>query len=466
MNVLLLSTYDLGHQPFGLASPAAWLRDAGADVSLLDLAIDALDADAVRRAGLIAIHLPMHTATRLGLALAPRLRSLNPGAHLCFFGLYAPLNEGLLREIGAETILGGEFEHGLAALYARLAASGGEADADEGQREPVLSLAKQDFQVPDRRGLPELQRYAYLDLGLGQRRTAGYTEASRGCKHNCRHCPVVPVYQGRFRAIAPDVVLADIRAQAAAGAEHITFGDPDFFNGPGHALRIVEALHEELPDLTYDVTIKVEHLIKQRRHLGTLARTGCLFVTTAVESVDDRVLTLLKKDHTQADFVRAVHLTRDAGLTLSPTFLPFTPWTTAQGYVELLRAVADLKLVENVAPVQLSIRLLLPNGSPMMDLAELKPHAGAFDPDALSYPWRHPDADVDALQKNIAQIAEQGEAADETRGQIFHRMWRAAHAAAGLAAPALDSGQAPPVPRMSEPWFCCAEPTAGQLAAL
>ena len=106
--------------------------------------------------------------------------------------------------------------------------------------------------------------------------------------------------------VQPDVVLADIRQQVAAGAEHITFGDPDFFNGPTHAMRIVEALHREWPAVTYDATIKIEHLLKHRDLLPRLRETGCLFVTSAVESVDDAVLAKLDKGHTRADFIEVV----------------------------------------------------------------------------------------------------------------------------------------------------------------
>jgi radical SAM superfamily enzyme YgiQ (UPF0313 family) len=90
--------------------------------------------------------------------------------------------------------------------------------------------------------LPPLEKYAQLVLPGGARRTVGYTEASRGCKHLCRHCPVVPVYQGHFRIVQREVVMEDIRRQVAAGARHITFGDPDFFNGIGHAVELVRAL--------------------------------------------------------------------------------------------------------------------------------------------------------------------------------------------------------------------------------
>lgn len=469
MKVLLVSTYELGHQPFGLASPAAWLAEAGAEVSCFDLAVEMLDEDAIRTAGLIAVYLPMHTATRLASTVVPRIRALNPAAHLCFYGLYAPLNEAFVRtELGGGTVLGGEFESGLVNLYKRLSANGSDALAP--QSEPIISLIKQNFCVPQREGLPPLSRYAYVEMGRLGRRTVGYTEASRGCKHLCRHCPVVPVYDGRFFVVPRDVVIEDIRQQVASGAEHITFGDPDFFNGVGHAIRLVEEFHRQFPDLTYDVTIKVEHLLKNTHYLETLTRTGCLFVTTAVESVNDRILTILDKGHTRNDFIRLVGLTRDANLTLSPTFIPFLPWTTPKVYLDLLRLLAVLELVDYVAPVQLSIRLLVPEGSRLLVIPEMQQHLGHLDATALSYRWTYLDPSTDVLQRQVHRAVEAGEALGCNRREIFTEVWRLANEACGLNAPDLeasDPSDAPiHVPRLSEPWYCCAEPTETQLTEI
>ncbi|MGH9554451.1 MAG: radical SAM protein, partial [Terriglobales bacterium] len=316
MNVLLLSAYESGHQPFGLASPAAWLREDGFCVGVLDLSQTLLNEEAVRDASLIAFYLPMHTATRISLRVIARAAALNPTAHLCAYGLYAPPNAEMLRRSGVDAILGGEFESGLLALAQRLRASGAGNGIDP-QREPEINLERQQFRVPDRSGLPELEHYSHLVLPDGAECVAGYTEASRGCKHLCRHCPIVPVYGGKFRIVDRDVVLEDVRRQVAAGARHITFGDPDFFNGVRHALELVEALHREHPLVSYDVTIKVEHLLKQSQHLATLRSTGCAFVTTAVESLDDRVLALLDKGHTRADFFQLVERFREADLVLA-----------------------------------------------------------------------------------------------------------------------------------------------------
>jgi radical SAM superfamily enzyme YgiQ (UPF0313 family) len=457
MTVLLISTYELGRQPFGLASPAAWLRAAGNEVRALDLSRDSLDEDAVRAARLICFYLPMHTATRIAMSVIPRVRELNPSAQLCAYGLYAPVNAQLLRKMGVATILGGEFEEGLVSLSRRLTAEGPGAQP---QVEPEISLARQKFLVPEREGLPPLERYARLTLPDGSTQVVGYTEASRGCKHLCRHCPIVPVYNGAFRIVQQEVVLEDIRRQVAAGAQHITFGDPDFFNGPAHALAIVRELHREHPALTYDVTIKVEHLLRHDDELRALRETGCAFVTTAVESLDDRVLALLDKGHTRADFLRVVESMREAGLFLVPTFVAFTPWLTLESYEDLLRTLARLDLVESVPPVQLAIRLLIPDGSRLLELPEVRALAGPFDEQALTWRWRHPTPRVDQFQRDLEGVIARLSKSGGSRPAIFAEAWKLLHQVMKREEP-VESLPATPliaarctIPYLTEPWYC------------
>jgi radical SAM superfamily enzyme YgiQ (UPF0313 family) len=460
LRVVLISTYELGHQPFGLASPAAWLREAGAQVTCLDLAVERLDESVIAAADLVAFYVPMHTATRLAASFVGRVKRINPNAHLCFFGLYAPVNEEYLREIGAGTILGGEFEEGLVALVERLAAPETPPSRQPAQSEPMISLTRQQFLVPDRSQLPGLERYARVKLPGGGSRIAGYTEASRGCKHLCRHCPIVPVYGGRFFVVQPDVVLEDMARQVEAGAEHITFGDPDFFNGPTHAMRIVAELHRRFPRLTYDAIIKVEHLLQHAGHLATLRDTGCLFITSAVEAVDDDILEIFDKRHTREQFVRAVSLCREVGLNLNPTFVTFNPWITLAGYRDLLSTILELDLVGNVSPIQYAIRLLIPRGSRLLELPLVQEFVGDFDPQALAYPWTHPDPRMDQLHADVLAVVGGNQTSGEDRYAIFARVWELTEAA-GEAAPsdpfALTATGVPsrePIPHLSEPWYC------------
>lgn len=490
MKVVLISTYELGRQPFGLASPAAWLRETGAEVACVDVSRQPLPEAAVRDAELIAFYVPMHTATRLAVALLPAVREMNSRARLCFYGLYAPVNESYLRSLGIDFIFGGEFEEGLAELVT----AGNEKGLTSGAKTPFegaallpelkpclptgglrppkrqtaeragsVSLARQRFRVPDRSSLPRLEGYARLLMPDGESRITGYTEASRGCKHLCRHCPIVPVYNGVFRVVDREIVLEDIRQQVAAGAQHITFGDPDFFNGIGHAIPLVEALHREFPRLTYDVTIKVEHLLKHQDCLRALRDTGCLFVTSAVESVDNAVLEKLAKKHTRADFLRVIELFDEIGLTLAPTFVAFTPWTTLENYCELLRTIREQELIENVPPIQLAIRLLIPAGSRLLELPDVQQNVGPFDAEKLVYPWKHANACVDALCERLQQIVHSGEKMKLPRARIFERIEEAAYEALGgraadeyrsriRSAPVLAARAT--IPYLNEPWYC------------
>ena len=460
--VLLLSTYELGRQPFGLASPAAWLRRAGIEVRAADLSRDRLSTLPVERARLVAFYLPMHTATRLALPVIDRVRELNPTARLCAYGLYAPLAADVLRAHGVETILGPEFEQDLT----ELAMSPNQPDRtrpNQAQPDGTRATPAQPGRailprlaliVPDRRDLPDLDRYAALQMPDGTRRTTGYTEASRGCKHLCRHCPIVPVYDGQFRIVARDVVLDDIAAQVERGARHITFGDPDFFNGPTHARRLVEALAARFPGLSYDVTIKVEHLLTHATLLPVLRDTGCLVVTSAVEAVDDDILERLAKGHTRADVERLADLMREAGLPLAPTFVAFTPWTTLESYLDLLETIARLGWVESVASIQLAIRLLLPEGSRLLELPDIRAITAPVDAVALVHGWHHDDARVDALQRDVQRLV--GSRLHASRREVFDAVLQMAAHAAGRA-PLFRDEPRPAratVPYLTEPWYC------------
>ena len=455
MRVLLVSTYDLGRQPFGLASPAAWLRRAGVEVDCADTSRESLSDDAIRRADAVALYLPMHTATRLAAAAIERTRVVNPDATLIAYGLYAPLNAAWLRERGVSHVVGPEAEEELVRIAtSQPPTTNVQPPTSNSHRERIPKLQ---FIQPDRSTLLPLQRYAALQMPDGSRRVVGSTESTRGCKHLCRHCPIVPVYRGAFRAIPVDVVLEDVRMQITAGAQHVSFGDPDFFNGPSHARRVVERLAAEHPGVGYDVTIKIEHLLKHADMLPLLRDTGCLFVTSAVESIDPVVLHALRKGHTREDFVRAVELCRAAGVRLSPTFVPFTPWTTAAGYVDLLDQLRALELEEDVAPIQLGIRLLVTADSALLELDEIRGGIASFDPESLTYPWRHADASVDTLQMQVMHLV--SAMREAPRHEIFDAIDAAARAAAH-ASPRAASPRAhvPAAPHMTEAWYCCAEP--------
>src|SRR5215213_621602 len=430
MRVLLVSTYELGHQPLHVASPAAALRAAGHEVRCLDLAVERWRPQDVEWAERVAFSVPMHTAMRLAVKAAEAVRRARPELPICLYGLYAPVSRDRTLGRVADRLIAGEYEPALVRW-----ASG---HRDGGAPEPLIQLGRDAFQVPARDLLPPLERYAHLALD-GEERTVGYVEASHGCVHMCRHCPIPSVYDGRIRIVAADTVLADIEQLAAAGARHITFGDPDFLNGRKHSLSIVREMHARFPDLTFDCTTKVEHVLEFAHLWPELAACGCLFVVTAVELLNDEILARLDKGHTARQAADAVALLREHGIEPRPSLMPFTPWTTHDDLVEIVRFVERHDLVGNVDPVQLSIRLLVPEGSLL--LARDDWERGGYDADALGYPW---ESELDALQRRIAAIAEDGGpgAYARIREEI-------------LGEPAqIAAGSVEGRPRLTEPWFC------------
>lgn len=456
MRLLLVSTYELGHQPLHLAAPAAALRAAGHEVRTLDTSVEAWAKEPVDWADAVAFSVPMHTAMRLALRAAASVRAARPELPICLYGLYATVSRDLT--VGpdglADHVIAGEYDKELVAWADALGRPAPPAS-------PVLvDLGRRRLdRPPDRFGLPPLERYAHLALD-GEERPVGYVEASRGCIHRCGHCPVPVVYDGRIRIVAEDIVLADIERLVETGARHVTFGDPDFLNGPQHSRRVVAAMHERWPELTFDCTVKVDHVLRHSGVWPEFAAAGCLFVVSAFETVHEETLVRLGKGHTAGDAAAAVYLLRSHGIEIRPSFLPFTPWTALDEVADIVDFVAALDLVPNVDPVQYTIRLLVPQGSLLEPMLAAEGRLGPYDAARLSWTWASEDPAVDELQTRLTALVEGAQTAGEPIALIYRRVQDAVWAAAGRQA----AGFCPPLrpvtarterrPRLTEPWFC------------
>ncbi len=479
--ILFVSCYELGHQPIGIAQPMGFLEQAGFAPDGLDIAVENIDETPLRLARFVGISVPMHTALRLGVRVAQLIRTINPACHICFYGLYASINAEYVLQALADSVVGGEYEIPLVSLIKALDL-GQPISLLEGvgsrnrvvgpwlQRGYASTASTIPHPIPSRSGLPTLDRYARLQQN-GTERLVGYVEASRGCLHHCLHCPIVPVYEGRFFLVPEAVVLEDIRRQVHAGATHITFGDPDFLNGPGHSMSIVRAMHEEFPHLTFDFTAKIEHLLKRRNLMPHLRAQGCLFVISAVESFSDSVLDLLQKGHTGADIITALGILREAGISLRPSLVAFTPWTSLDDYLHMLDMVEEHDLIDATDPVQLSIRLLVPPGSALLDKSDIQRFLDPLDQAGFQYPWTHQDERMDRLHQAVRAIVEASAKEEEDAMVTFGRIRAIADEIAGRhAEPStrtrVSRPDRPKPPRLTESWFCCAEPTTQQFRPL
>src|SRR2546421_2667771 len=458
-DILLISCYELGHQPFHLASLCAKLQQAGYAPVTVDTAVATLTEEAISRARLVAISVPMHTALRLGQQVALRVRSINPSTLICFYGLYALLNADYVLLDTIDAAIGGEYEGPFLNYVAAVEQGKTESIAGVATRQSKSGpwIKRTSFIAPVRLDLPSPDHYARLETN-GVASLAGYTETTRGCKHTCMHCPITPIYQGRFFVIPAEIVLADIRAQVNQGVRHITFGDPDFFNGPGHAMRITRALHQEFPDITFDATIKIEHLLKHQHLLPELKSLGCSFIVSAVESLNDNVLYHLDKGHTSADVAEAFDLMARVGISLRPSLMPFSPWETLESYIILLNFFEERRLIEQVDPVHFSIRLLVPPGSALLDTAGSMQRVRELDAASFTYRWRHPDKRMDVLHKHVTAVVEEAEHTKSNVIETFFLIKAMALAAAGkdlkVDEAVQEYGTPKVLPHLTESWFC------------
>jgi len=457
MNVLLLSLYDLGRQPVHVASPAAALRQSGHEVEVVDFAVDELDTKSLDRADAVAISVPMHTAKRLGDNLTAQIRTYRPELPVAHYGLYAGVGDGHI-EGRIDAVMTGEYEPALTEWVAALETS------STTLKQRTDHLGQSDFVTPDRGDLPPLDSYARMEFN-GASVLVGAVEASHGCRHRCRHCPIPAVYDGRLRVVPQDVVLDDIGQLVDAGAGHITFGDADFLNAPPHSKSILERAHEAHPKVTFDATVKVEHILKHRDEWERLAAQNLLFLVSAFESVDEDTLSILDKGHNVDDMAKAIEIVRGAGMHIRPTWLPFLPWTETDHVSSMLRFIVGHDLSAATDPVQLAIKLLIPKGSLLETHRSVAPYLTTYDPDGLTWGWEFADPEVDILQKEVEMIAADASDCGQEVSSTLASIWEAVAQRTGD-----DVGVFPQhstaVPRLTESWFCCAEPTNTQTTSL
>jgi hypothetical protein len=186
-----------------------------------------------------------------------------------------------------------------------------------------------------------------------------------------------------------------------------------------------------------------------------------LFVTSAFEACDDRVLALLEKGHTRADLDAALAGTRRAGLVLRPTWVAFTPWGSLEGFVEMLDFIETRGLVRHTQAVQYALRLLLPPGSPLNAVLQAEGRLGAFDRELLTHAWRHEDERVESLQARLQSLVESEASRHKHDANGALRTFALVKVAAlealtGRPHPQVEIRSQPrgAVPGLTESWFC------------
>ena len=437
MKILLLSFYDLGKQPKIISELYKKLDNGSNQIDIVDYSIEEKNLT-LDNYDVLGIYASMHTASVLA---EQYLRDRKLPNKLFVFGLYANVFSEMFSNFQSiHSFDSDELESLL-----------------EVQLNPNYSFK---HSVPDRTILPSITDYSHIVDGSNNL-IAGSVETTYGCKHECTHCPVPIEFKGMFKTFGTEKIITDVTNQVEEGAKHISFNDPDFFNGPKHALKILQLLNEKHPSITYDSTIKVEHILKYPDYFQELKNLNMLFVISAFETTNDHVLNILQKNHSFNDLNKAVELSLENNIDIRPTWMPFSPWTEQNDLISIIKLIEKYKLRETVDPIQLTIKLLVPKNSLILKRPEMKEYLLDYDPSSFSYAWKYKFPNIDNIQNELFTYVLQHESENEYAQYLGLVDILESHTNETLLNSEKYSQRI--VPKLSETWFCCAEPNKIQL---
>lgn len=437
MKILLLSFYDLGKQPKIISELHKKLDNGSNQIDIVDYSIEEKNLT-LDNYDVLGIYASMHTASVLA---EQYLRDRKLPNKLFVFGLYANVFSEMFSNFQSiHSFDSDELESLL-----------------EVQLNPNYSFK---HSVPDRTILPSITDYSHIVDGSNNL-IAGSVETTYGCKHECTHCPVPIEFKGMFKTFGTEKIITDVTNQVEEGAKHISFNDPDFFNGPKHALKILQLLNEKHPSITYDSTIKVEHILKYPDYFQELKNLNMLFVISAFETTNDHVLNILQKNHSFNDLNKAVELSLENNIDIRPTWMPFSPWTEQNDLISIIKLIENYKLRETVDPIQLTIKLLVPKNSLILKRPEMKEYLLDYDPASFSYAWKYKFPNIDNIQNELFTYVLQHESENEYTQYLGLVDILESHTNETLLNSEKYSQRI--VPKLSETWFCCAEPNKIQL---
>lgn len=437
MKILLLSFYDLGKQPKIISELYKKLDNGSNQIDIIDYSIEEKDLT-LDNYDVLGIYASMHTASVLA---EQYLRDRKLPNKLFVFGLYANVFSEMFSDF--QSIHSFDSDELESLLQVQL--------------NPNYSYK---HTVPDRTILPSITDYSHIVDGSNNL-IAGSVETTYGCKHECTHCPVPIEFKGMFKTFGTEKIITDVTNQVEEGAKHISFNDPDFFNGPKHALKILQLLNEKHPSITYDSTIKVEHILKYPDYFQELKNLNMLFVISAFETTNDHVLNILQKNHSSNDLNKAVELSLENNIDIRPTWMPFSPWTEQNDLISIIKLIENYKLRETVDPIQLTIKLLVPKNSLILKRPEMKEYLLDYDPASFSYAWKYKFPNIDNIQNELFTYVLQHESENEYTQYLGLVDILESHTNETLLNSEKYSQRI--VPKLSETWFCCAEPNKIQL---
>jgi anaerobic magnesium-protoporphyrin IX monomethyl ester cyclase len=337
--------------PLGLGYMAAYLKQRGISVEVIDCTFikqeDVLKKIIGSKPKIIGIQ-SMYSMREKSLELAQLLKdhcellvtggalpTTEPEEFLDHFDI-AVIGEGeqTLFELVTRFMNGDDFSQVNGIIYR-------EKDTGQIKRTPPrdLNTDLDVFPNPSRELFDNDSYKNYYSKKFGYTTTAVMT--SRGCPFSCDFCSK-PVFGSIFRAKTPSKVVDEVEEVISLGYSRIWFADDCFTLDRNRLIGICNEIINRGLKIGWECLSRVDTLDSETAE--KMKRAGCVRMFFGIESGNDEVLAIMKKQITVKKAAEAVQLCKKKGIKTGAFFILGYPGDNEKTILETVKFASSLPL--------------------------------------------------------------------------------------------------------------------------
>lgn len=163
---------------------------------------------------------------------------------------------------------------------------------------------------------------------------------SRGCPYRCLFCHR-PQMGKKFRARSPENVVEEIEECMNMGIHEILIYDDTFNIDKQRVLDVCNLIKERGLDIYFDIRARIDRINKEM--LIALKEAGCVRIHYGIESANQRILDILRKDITVEQADKVIKMTKDVGIETLAYFMIGNPTETRDEILNTIKFAKKLK---------------------------------------------------------------------------------------------------------------------------
>jgi anaerobic magnesium-protoporphyrin IX monomethyl ester cyclase len=351
----ILKSFNYSMPPIGLLSIAAWLREAGIRVSLLDLTIE--DTGKYRLEELLLEHQKVHGIPQwIGIsvctpvayqayALSDICRTSYPKSKIVLGGPHITvIKEKVFSECDtADYLISGEGEYALCNLIKQ-----GDDSAPNLYKKGVVHSASDTEGVSiDLSTLPmpaydllKFERYVPPPSSLHSKQPGIGIMTTRGCPFKCTFCAKISGSKLRLTPV-PKVIEQINYLKDRFKIQQFHFYDDTISCNRNYIIDLCQAMLDAQLNLHWSCFARVDTVDLET--LTLMKKAGCFIIMYGVESMDEDILKSFNKGITVPQIKAALDATRQAGIESRISLIIGNPMDTRETLAKTKKETLKLK---------------------------------------------------------------------------------------------------------------------------